>query len=81
VPHLDLPKEENPFLACAARVCCCVVPICSIRNCALYRAAALGGDLSIMFPMITSVPELIALRERCETIRAELDAPMCPSAS
>jgi phosphocarrier protein FPr len=31
--------------------------------------------------MITSVPELLALRERCETIRAELDAPMCPSAS
>lgn len=26
VPHLNLPKEENPSWACAARGCCCAGP-------------------------------------------------------
>jgi phosphocarrier protein FPr len=79
VPHLDLPKEENPFLGVrGARLLLRRPDLLDPQLRALYRAAALGGDLSIMFPMITSVPELIALRERCETIRAELDAPHVP---
>jgi phosphocarrier protein FPr len=45
---------------------------------ALYRAAAAGGPLSIMFPMVTSVPEVVALRAACERIRAELGAPAVP---
>lgn len=31
-----------------------------------------------MFPMITSVAELLALRDTCERIRAELEAPAIP---
>jgi phosphocarrier protein FPr len=31
-----------------------------------------------MFPMVTSVPEVLALRQTCETIRAELNAPTLP---
>ncbi|MGF2531290.1 putative PEP-binding protein, partial [Ralstonia pseudosolanacearum] len=42
------------------------------------RAACGGGPLSIMFPMITSLGEVIALRAACERIRAELDAPAVP---
>mgnify|MGYP003365246008 CR=1 FL=1 len=79
VPHLDLPKEENPFLGVrGARLLLRRPDLLDPQLRALYRAAALGGDLSIMFPMITSVPELLTLRERCETIRAELDAPHVP---
>jgi phosphocarrier protein FPr len=79
VPHLDLPKEENPFLGVrGARLLLRRPDLLDPQLRALYRAAALGGDLSIMFPMITSVPELITLRERCEEIRAELDAPVVP---
>lgn len=79
VPHLDLPKEENPFLGVrGARLLLRRPDLLDPQLRALYRAAALGGDLSIMFPMITSVPELIALRERCDTIRADLNAPHVP---
>ncbi|MFH7617594.1 putative PEP-binding protein, partial [Pseudomonas syringae group genomosp. 7] len=46
---------------------------------ALYRAAKDGERLSIMFPMITSVSELVALRAICERLRAELEAPDGPS--
>ena len=79
VPHLDLPKEENPFLGVrGARLLLRRPDLLDPQLRALYRAAALGGDLSIMFPMITSVPELITLRARCEEIRAELNAPVVP---
>ena len=79
VPHLDLPKEDNPFLGVrGARLLLRRPDLLDPQLRALYRAAALGGDLSIMFPMITSVPELVTLRARCEAIRAELDAPHLP---
>lgn len=79
VPHLDLPREENPFLGVrGARLLLRRPDLLEPQLRALYRAAKLGGDLSIMFPMITSAHELIALRQRCEAIRAELDAPQVP---
>ena len=79
VPHLDLPKEENPFLGVrGARLLLRRPDLLEPQLRALYRAAKLGGDLSIMFPMITSAAELVILRERCEAIRAELAAPAVP---
>lgn len=79
VPHLDLPKEENPFLGVrGARLLLRRPDLLEPQLRALYRAAKLGGDLSIMFPMITSAAELLILRERCEAIRTELDAPAVP---
>ncbi|WP_150291948.1 phosphoenolpyruvate--protein phosphotransferase [Sphingobium estronivorans] len=79
VPHLDLPREENPFLGVrGARLLLRRPDLLEPQLRALYRAAKGGGDLSIMFPMITSASELITLRERCEAIRADLDAPHVP---
>jgi phosphocarrier protein FPr len=79
VPHLDLPREENPFLGVrGARLLLRRPDLLEPQLRALYRAAKDGGDLSIMFPMITSVTELVTLREICEAIRAELDAPVVP---
>ncbi|MBB2167359.1 phosphoenolpyruvate--protein phosphotransferase [Gluconacetobacter aggeris] len=79
VPHLDLPHEENPFLGVrGARLLLRRPDLLDPQLRALYRAAKAGGELLIMFPMITSVPELVALRQRCEAIRAELDAPTVP---
>ncbi|WP_157218207.1 phosphoenolpyruvate--protein phosphotransferase [Flavisphingomonas formosensis] len=79
VPHLDLPKEENPFLGVrGARLLLRRPDLLDPQLRALYRAARDGGDLSIMFPMITSVAELIALRARCEEVRQALDAPQVP---
>ena len=44
---------------------------------AIYRAAK-TGPLSIMFPMITSLAEIIALKGDCERIRQQVDAPYVP---
>ncbi|MBP2275339.1 MULTISPECIES: phosphoenolpyruvate--protein phosphotransferase [Sphingomonas] len=79
VPHLDLPREDNPFLGVrGARLLLRRPDLLDPQLRALYRAAKDGGDLSIMFPMITSAWELKRLRERCEAIRVELDAPRVP---
>lgn len=79
VPHLDLPQEENPFLGVrGARLLLRRPDLLEPQLRALYRAAKVGGDLSIMFPMITSASELLVLRERCEAVRIALDAPTVP---
>ena len=79
VAHLELPHEENPFLGVrGARLLLRRPDLLEPQLRALYRAAAQGARLSIMFPMITSVPELVALRGICERLRAELDAPQVP---
>ncbi|WDS36751.1 phosphoenolpyruvate--protein phosphotransferase [Pseudoxanthomonas sp.] len=76
VAHLDLPREENPFLGVrGARLLLRRPDLLEPQLRALYRAARDGARLSIMFPMITSVPELVALRAICERIRVALDAP------
>jgi phosphocarrier protein FPr len=79
VPHLALPKEDNPFLGVrGARLLLRRPDLLDPQLRALYRAARAGGDLSIMFPMITSAWELKRLRARCEAIRVEIDAPVVP---
>lgn len=79
VAHLELPHEENPFLGVrGARLLLRRPDLLEPQLRALYRAAKDGARLSIMFPMITSVPELVALRAICERLRAELEAPDVP---
>ena len=82
VPHLNLPTEENPFLGVrGARLLLRRPDLMEPQLRALYRAARDVGEpaaLSIMFPMITSLEEVTALRAACERIRTELDAPTVP---
>ncbi|SMH62732.1 phosphoenolpyruvate--protein phosphotransferase [Azospirillum agricola] len=81
VPHLHLPHEENPFLGVrGARLLLRQPELLEPQLRALYRAAreAKPGALSIMFPMITTLAEIQALRAACDRIRAELDAPAVP---
>lgn len=79
VAHLRLPHEENPFLGVrGARLLLRRPDLIDPQLRALYRAAKDGGDLSIMFPMITSVSEVTALKAHCERIRVALDAPVVP---
>ena len=78
VPHLALPVEENPFLGIrGARLCLRRDDLLVPQVRALYRAAQ-HGPLSIMFPMISTVEEVTALRERLETVRLEVGGPVCP---
>ena len=74
VPHLGLPVEENPFLGVrGARL------LLPPRSAGTPTARTLprrrAGDLSIMFPMVTSLAELLQLKDACERVRAELAAP------
>ena len=79
VSYLDLPSEENPFLGVrGARLLLRRPELLVPQLRALYRAARDGARISVMFPMITSESELIALRETAERIRVELDAPQIP---
>ncbi len=79
VAHLALPREDNPFLGVrGARLLLRRPDLLEPQLRALYRAAKSGAQLSIMFPMVTSVPELTALRAICERIRSELNAPALP---
>lgn len=83
VPYLNLPHEENPFLGIrGSRLMLRRPDLLEPQLRAIYRAAkdaqvALGA-LSIMFPMITSLAEIIALKGDCERIRQQVDAPYVP---
>ncbi|UXN02667.1 phosphoenolpyruvate--protein phosphotransferase [Bartonella sp. HY406] len=79
VAHLDLPHEENPFLGVrGARLLLRRPDLLYPQLRALYRAAKDGGNLSIMFPMIMSLDEVLALKERAEEIRQSIGAPSVP---
>jgi len=78
VPYLDLPKEENPFLGVrGARLLLARPELLRTQLRALYRAAA-HGPVSIMFPMVTELAEVAALRAECEQVRSTLNAPKVP---
>ncbi|WP_369938992.1 phosphoenolpyruvate--protein phosphotransferase [Xanthomonas medicagonis] len=79
VAHLNLPREDNPFLGVrGARLLLRRADLLQPQLRALYRAARDGAKLAIMFPMITSAAEIVALRAACERLRAELQAPDVP---
>lgn len=80
VAHLELPREDNPFLGVrGARLLLRRPELLEPQLRALYRAAAhRPGTLSIMFPMITSVGEVLALKAICARIRAEVGGPETP---
>lgn len=63
LPALHLPREENPFLGCRAiRLCLSREDIFMPQLRALLRAGAFG-NLGIMFPMISSMRELLAAKD------------------
>lgn len=79
VAHLKLPHEENPFLGVrGARLLLRRLDLLLPQLKAIYRAAKDGKDVSIMFPMITSVAEITALKAHCEEMRIAVDGPNIP---
>jgi phosphocarrier protein FPr len=76
VAHLNLPHEDNPFLGVrGARLLLRRPDLLEPQLRAIYRAASGGGDVKIMFPMVTSVGEFLDLRETCERIREDVCGP------
>ena len=72
VDYMKLDHEENPALGYRAiRICLTRKDFFKTQLRALLRASAYG-NMSIMFPMITSVSELEKILAICEEVKAEL---------
>ena len=73
VDYFKLGKEDNPALGYRAiRICLKQPDIFKTHLRALLRAAAFG-NLSVMYPMITSTEEVKKIYEIVDEVRAELD--------
>ncbi len=76
--HLCLGKEENPALGCRAiRICLKRPDIFKTQLRALLRAAVYG-DLSIMYPMITSLWEVDSIYQIVDEVEEELTREQIP---
>ena len=72
IDYFHLPKEENPALGYRAiRICLTEPQLFRTQLRALYRAGVYG-DLSIMFPMITSPEEIRHIQKQTELAQQEL---------
>ena len=71
--YFKLPAEENPALGLRAiRICLTRPEVFRAQLRAILRASAYG-KISIMFPMIISVDEVIEIKKIVEGIKTELD--------
>jgi phosphotransferase system enzyme I (PtsI) len=72
LPYLGIPKEDNPFLGYRAiRFCLENREIFHTQLRALLRASKYG-NLKIMFPMISSIEELRAVKAQLKLVADEL---------
>lgn len=72
VDYFGLDKEDNPALGYRAiRICLTRPEIFKTQLRALYRAAVFG-NISIMFPMIISVKEVLKIKEIIAEVKEEL---------
>ena len=73
LPYFEMDEEMNPFLGYRAiRICLDKTEIFKTQLRALYRASV-HGRLRIMFPMISSLGELLSAKEIIKEVLAELD--------
>lgn len=72
VDYFGLEQEENPAMGYRAiRICLTQPEILKTQLRALYRASVYG-EIAIMFPMITSVEEILEIKDIVEAVKEEL---------
>ncbi len=70
--YFKIPQEENPAMGYRAiRICLEEPEIFKVQLRALYRASAFGR-IAIMFPMITSVEEVLEIKRIIREVKQEL---------
>nr|WP_296645341.1 phosphoenolpyruvate--protein phosphotransferase [Romboutsia sp. 13368] len=73
LPYFEMEPEMNPFLGYRAiRLCLDRKDIFKTQLRALYRAS-IHGKLRIMFPMISSLEELLSAKEIIKEVLAQMD--------
>ncbi|MFP3014463.1 MAG: phosphoenolpyruvate-protein phosphotransferase PtsI [Arsenophonus sp.] len=73
LPYMNFPKEDNPFLGWRAiRISLDRKEILHAQLRAILRASAFG-NVSIMFPMIISVEEIITLKKELSILKKQLN--------
>ena len=78
VDYFNLGKEDNPAMGYRAiRICLTEPEIFKTQLRALLRATVFG-NLSIMYPMITSVEEIKKIYEIMDEVKAQLDGDGMP---
>lgn len=78
VEYFELGKEDNPAMGYRAiRICLKQPDIFRTQLRALLRAAVFG-NLSVMYPMITSTEEVKQIYQIVESVRKELEADNIP---
>ena len=76
--YFDLGKEENPALGYRGiRICLKQPEIFRVQLRAILRAA-IFGNISIMYPMITAVEEVLQICEIMKEVQEELEAEGIP---
>ena len=76
--YLGLGKEDNPALGYRAiRICLTQPEIFKTQLRAIFRAAVYG-NISIMYPMITSVEEVHEIKKIVKEVKEELEAEGTP---
>lgn len=76
--YFQLEQEANPALGYRAiRICLTQKEVFKTQLRALLRAA-ISGNLSIMYPMITSVEEVMQIKEIVNEVKQELDLEGIP---
>ena len=74
LPYFKMDEEMNPFLGYRAiRLCLDRTDIFKTQLRALYRAS-IHGKLRIMFPMISSLEELLAAKEVIKEVLEQMDS-------
>jgi phosphotransferase system enzyme I (PtsI) len=72
--YLGLEPEENPAMGCRGiRISLNRMEMFKTQLRGVYRAAAFG-KVSLLFPMIISVEEVLKIKQICGEVRAELEA-------
>ncbi len=76
--YFELDKEENPAMGLRAiRICLARPDIFMTQLRAIYRASKYG-KLAIMYPMITSLEEVMQIKKLSAEVRAGLDGDNIP---
>lgn len=72
VPYLNIAPEANPFLGLRAIRYCLQTPLVFRMQLRALLRASVHGKLGIMFPMISSLDELLAAKRVLEDVKSEL---------